>query len=197
MEPVNLKKYHIVLASQSPRRRHLLKELGLKFESVSLEMDEVYPGSLKREEIALYLAEAKARAYPGELMTGNTLLITADTIVWLDGENIGKPTGFDHAVELLTRLSGRKHEVITGVCLKTIRETRSFYSCSEVCFRDLSQEEIRYYVAHFKPYDKAGAYGVQEWIGYIGITRIDGSFYNVMGLPVQHLYEELKKLSPL
>ncbi len=194
MEPVNLKKYRIILASGSPRRRHLLKDLGILFESVGLEIDEVYPPELRREEIALYLAEAKARAYPSAQMNGHTLVITADTIVWIDEMNIGKPRSYQEAVEMLSRLSGRKHEVITGVCLRTPQEMRSFFSCSEVWFKTLSEEEIGYYVEHFKPYDKAGAYGVQEWIGYIGITRIDGSFFNVMGLPVQQLYEELKKM---
>jgi septum formation protein len=190
----HLKKYHIVLASRSPRRRHLLKELHVPFEAVELEMDESFPAGLKREEIALYLATAKANAFPGAGMRNDTLLITADTIVWLEDRTIGKPADRDEAIRLLKLLSGKKHEVITGICLRTNTFTRSFYCQTHVWFRELTDEEIIYYVDHYHPMDKAGAYGAQEWIGYIGIERIEGSYFNVMGLPVHQLYEELTKI---
>ncbi|MBP6978246.1 MAG: Maf family nucleotide pyrophosphatase [Bacteroidales bacterium] len=190
----NLHQYHIILASRSPRRRHLLKELGVSFETVELETDESFPENLKREEIALYLAAAKARAFPASQLKSDTLLITADTIVCLDRHTIGKPVDRQDAIRLLKRLSGKKHEVITAVCLRTSSGTRSFFCETDVYFRDLSEEEITWYVDHFLPLDKAGAYGAQEWIGYIGITRINGSYFNVMGLPVHQLYEELKKI---
>jgi septum formation protein len=190
----NLSDYHIILASQSPRRRHLLKELGVSFEAISLEVDEAYPGHLQREAIALYLAEEKARAFPASALTGKTLLITADTIVWLNEQTIGKPGNRDEAIGQLKILSGKKHEVITAVCLRTNSQMRSFYCCTDVYFNDLNEDEIVYYVDTYHPMDKAGAYGIQEWIGYIGITRIDGSFFNVMGLPLQQLYDELKRI---
>ncbi|HNS18457.1 MAG TPA: Maf family nucleotide pyrophosphatase [Bacteroidales bacterium] len=190
----NLKKYHIILASRSPRRRHLLKELGISFEPADLETDESYPDDLQREEIALHLATSKASAFPASDLKENTLLITADTIVCLDHHIIGKPADRNEAIRLLKRLSGKKHEVITGVCLRTSSFTRSFFCETDVYFRELSEEEITYYVDHYLPLDKAGAYGAQEWIGYVGITRINGSYFNVMGLPVHQLYEELKKI---
>lgn len=190
----NLNGYHIILASQSPRRRHLLRELGIPFEAISLEIDETYPNHLKREEIALYLAEEKAKAFPSSAFNNRTLLITADTIVWLDGHTIGKPANREEAIDQLKVLSGRKHEVITAVCLRTQATFHSFYCCTDVYFNELTDNEIVYYVDTFHPMDKAGAYGIQEWIGYIGIRRIDGSYFNVMGLPVQRLYEELKRI---
>ncbi len=190
----NLKKYHVILASRSPRRRHLLKELGVSFDSMDLETDESYPGNLEREQIAIYLATAKANAFPVSDLKDNTLLITADTIVCLDNHTIGKPADRREAISLLKKLSGKKHEVITGVCLRTSSFMRSFFCRTDVYFKELSDNEITWYVDHFLPLDKAGAYGAQEWIGYIAITHINGSYFNVMGLPVHQLYEELKKI---
>jgi septum formation protein len=189
-----LNAYDIILAPKSPRRQHLLTEIGLKFRIINhLEMDEVYPAVLLGEEIPIYLARAKATLYES-IIDHNTLLITADTIVWLENEVIGKPTGFEDAVEMLRRLSGNMHEVFTGVCIRTATVEKVFHASSRVFFRKLSEEEIRYYVNACKPFDKAGAYGVQEWIGYVGVERIEGSYFNVMGLPVQRLYCELLKL---
>ncbi len=190
----HLKKYRIILASRSPRRRRLLQELNIPFEAVNLEVVESYPAGLQREEIALYLATAKANAFPEERWNNETLLITADTIVWLEDRTIGKPADREEAIRMLRSLSGKKHEVITGICLRTRSFTRSFFCQTDVWFRELSNEEITYYVDRYHPMDKAGAYGAQEWIGYIGIERIEGSYFNVMGLPVHQLYEELKKI---
>jgi septum formation protein len=186
--------FDIVLASKSPRRQHLLAELGLKFRVIDhIDMEEVYPASLRAEEIPLYLAKAKA-ACCERYLDPNTVLITADTIVWLQNEVIEKPFDHEDAVNMLGKLSGRMHEVFTGVCIKTAAGESSFYAASRVWFRQLSEEEIRYYVEKFNPLDKAGAYGVQEWIGYVGVEKIEGSYFNVMGLPVQQLYNELLKL---
>jgi septum formation protein len=189
-----LNSFDIILASRSPRRQHLLAELGLVFRVVNhVEMEEVYPSILQAEEIPVYLARVKA-ARCDSLMEQNTILITADTIVWLDNEVIGKPGSPEEAVNMLLRLSGRMHEVFTGVCIRTVMHETVFHASSKVFFRPLSEEEIAYYVNNFSPLDKAGAYGVQEWIGYVGVERIEGSYYNVMGLPVQRLYSELLKL---
>ncbi len=189
-----LNSYDIVLASKSPRRQHLLAELGLQFRVIDhIEMEEVYPASLRGEEIPLYLAKAKA-ACCERFMDPNTILITADTIVWLENDVIEKPFDHEDAINMLGKLSGRMHEVFTGVCIKTMAGESSFSASSRVYFRQLSEEEIRYYVEKFNPLDKAGAYGVQEWIGYVGVERIEGSYFNVMGLPVQQLYNELLKL---
>ncbi len=186
----NLKNYRITLVSQSPRRRNLLKELGFEFEVTSVDIPEEYEKEMKPEEVALYLAELKANAF--SFQSENTLIITADTIVSLKGEILGKPKNTSDANRILKYLSGNIHDVITGVCIKTREKHTSFYSKTHVHFKELDDEEIRFYVDQYKPYDKAGSYGIQEWIGYIGIDRIEGSFYNVMGLPVQRLYEELK-----
>lgn len=189
-----LNSHDIILASKSPRRQHLLSELGVVFRVVNhVDMDEVYPAVLMAAEIPVFLACAKADCYT-TLIGRNTLLIAADTIVWLDGQVIGKPEGRDEAVAMLTRLSGRMHEVFTGVCLRSDSAERVFHSTSRVFFRTLTEEEIIYYVDTYRPFDKAGAYGVQEWIGYIGVERIEGSYFNVMGLPVQQLYHELIKM---
>ncbi len=189
-----LNAYDIILASKSPRRQHLLTEIGLKFRTINhSEFEEVYPAVLHGEEIPVYLAQAKAAFYES-LLDHNTLLITADTIVWLENEVIGKPAGFEDAVEMLMKLSGNMHEVFTGVCLKTATQEKVFHASSKVFFRKISEEEIRYYVEAYIPFDKAGAYGVQEWIGYVGVESIEGSYFNVMGLPVQRLYCELLKL---
>jgi septum formation protein len=186
-----LNKFRFILGSKSPRRQHLLRELGLKFHVLTRNIDESYPDNLKREEIALYLCEHKSMAFDDVLTDDHTIVITADTIVWVDNMNIGKPVDTKDAERILTRLSGKKHEVVTGVCLRSKNKSHSFHVCSEVYFHHLRPEEVDFYVKHFKPYDKAGAYGIQEWIGYIGIEKINGSFYNVMGLPVQRLYNEL------
>lgn len=189
-----LNAFDIILASKSPRRQQLLSGIGINFRTVNhLEMEEVYPAVLRGEEIPVYLAQAKAAFYQS-LIERNTLLITADTIVWLENEVIGKPFGEEDAIEMLMKLSGNMHEVFTGVCIKTATQERVFHAVSKVFFRKLSEDEIRYYVNGYKPFDKAGAYGVQEWIGYVGVERIEGSYFNVMGLPVQKLYCELLKL---
>jgi septum formation protein len=185
-------KYRLVLASNSPRRKELLSGLDIEYEVKTLpDIDESYPDTLHREEIPLYLARHKAEAYK-DLMQDDTLLITADTVVWLDGKIYGKPTDEEDAKRILHELSGRMHEVITGVCLTAKDRQITFDSVSKVKFAALDDAEIDYYVERYKPGDKAGAYGVQEWIGYIGVEWIEGSFYNVMGLPVRRLYQELK-----
>ena len=182
----------IILASNSPRRRELLSGLGLDYEVHTMPgLDESYPDGLPMEEIPQYISRKKAAAYTLEK---DELLITADTIVWLDGEVLGKPADEEEARQMLSKLSGRTHQVVTGVTLTTTAIQHSFACVSQVTFAQLSDEEIDYYVTHYRPLDKAGAYGIQEWIGYIGVTSIEGSYFNVMGLPVQRLYTELKKL---
>lgn len=188
----NLKGYNLILASGSPRRNELMKGLGLKFSVMSLkDVDESYPESLRKEDIALFIATKKAEAYR-ERMKSDDIIITADTIVCKDGEVLGKPSSRDDAVRMLRMLSGGSHWVYTGVCITSCLTRRSFTSATEVVFSELSDEEIYWYVDNCKPKDKAGAYGVQEWIGYIGVEKISGSYYNVMGLPVQQLYRELR-----
>ncbi len=187
-----LKKYHFILASKSPRRQYLLKELGLDFEVYTKEVDESFPDNLKAEEIPLYLSQKKADAFDIEL-TDNTIVITADTVVWIDGQVLNKPENFNDAVRMLKLLSGKMHEVYTGVCLRSKNKTKSFYALTKVFFKTLSQQEIEYYINNYHPYDKAGAYGAQEFMGYIGVEKIEGSYFNVMGLPVRELYEELLK----
>lgn len=189
----NLKKYKIILASKSPRRKQLLENLGIDFIVVSKNVKEVYPENMNPTETALFLSEIKAKAFHKSEINDNDLIIAADTIVSLNGEIMGKPTDHDNAKEILEKLSGREHEVITGVCLKSKDKFRSFTVKTKVHFKKLSDKEIDFYVDNYKPMDKAGAYGIQEWIGYIGIDKIEGSFYNVMGLPTQKLYEELLK----
>jgi len=188
----NIHQYKIILASQSPRRQNLLKELNINFEIQIKEVDEVYPSNLKKEEIPLFLAKLKAAAFENTL-NKNDLIITADTIVWVNEEVLGKPSDYNDAFAMLKKLSGNKHTVYTGVCLKTQQKTKTFWASTEVFFRSLLDEEINYYLKTYKPYDKAGSYGIQEWIGYIGIERINGSYFNVMGLPIQKLYDELKQ----
>jgi len=185
--------YHIILASNSPRRRELLSGLGLDYEVRTLPgIDESYPDTLQGEEIPVYISSKKASAYL-DALKDNELLITADTIVWLDGRVLGKPADEDEARQMLRDLSGKTHQVITGVTLATTTFQKSFASVSQVTFASLTEEEISYYVSHYHPMDKAGSYGVQEWIGFIGVERIEGSYFNVMGLPVQRLYRELKE----
>ncbi len=184
----------IILASKSPRRRHLLSELGIRFRVIDdIDMEEIYPASLRGGEIPLYLARAKASCCDS-MLANDSVLITADTIVWLDNQVIEKPFDNEDAVNMLRKLSGHMHEVFTGVCIKTYISETTFCANSKVYFRNLEEEEIRYYVEKFKPLDKAGAYGVQEWIGYVGVEKIEGSYFNVMGLPVQQLYQELIKI---
>lgn len=190
----NLKKYHVILASNSPRRKELLGGLGVDYEVKTLQgIDESYPDTLQGEEIPIYISREKAQAYL-EIMKDNDLIITADTIVWLEGKVLGKPADEAEAVQMLRALSGKKHQVITGVTLTTMAFQRSFAVTSDVEFAILTDEEITYYVANYPPLDKAGAYGVQEWIGFIGVRNLVGSYFNVMGLPIQRLYQELKQL---
>jgi septum formation protein len=190
----NLDKYQIILASNSPRRKELMSGLGVDYVVRTLpDVDESYPADLAGAAIPEYISRKKADAYRSIMQPGE-LLITADTIVWLDGKVLGKPEGREGAVEMLRSLSGKSHQVFTGVCLTTTEWQKSFTAASDVEFDVLSEEEIRYYVDKYQPMDKAGAYGVQEWIGYIGVKSISGSFYNIMGLPIQKLYGELKKL---
>jgi septum formation protein len=186
-----LPNYNYILASKSPRRQDLLHSLGIKFQVFTNDVDESYPDNLTKEEIPVFLAELKAKHFVNHLKE-NDLLITADTIVWLNGEVIGKPENKEEAVKTLQKLSANEHQVISGVCLSSVHKQKSFYSISNVRFKKLSLPEIEFYVAEFNPLDKAGAYGIQEWIGYIGITHIEGSFYNVMGLPVQQLYTQIQ-----
>ena len=169
----------------------MLKEIGLEFEVQVKSTDEFYPPHLQREEIALHVSRKKAEAFSFDELPENALLITADTIVWLNGECIGKPEDEEDAIQMIAKLSGNVHTVYTGVCLRTSDKFHSFYVSTDVHFRKLGMDEIRHYVEKYKPLDKAGAYGIQEWIGYVGVERIEGSYFNVMGLPVQRLYCEL------
>lgn len=183
--------YKLILASASPRRHQLMCDAGFKFEVKLKHTEEKWPEGLETDKVPEFLACLKASAFEGELLEGE-LLITADTVVCLDAKILGKPKSREDAIDMLHQLSGRKHTVISGVCLTSLERHKSFSAYTDVYFKSLSDEEINCYVDTYKPYDKAGAYGIQEWIGYIGIKRIEGSFYNVMGLPVQQLYEALK-----
>lgn len=183
----------LILASHSPRRKELLAGCGLQFTLAdNYEVDERYPDDLPVDEVAAYLSRLKSESFPRELSDGE-VLITADTVVLLQDRILGKPSGREGAIGMLRDLSGRNHRVITGVTLRRRDGIETFDSRTEVWFKPLTEEEIRYYVDTFQPYDKAGAYGIQEWIGYVGIERIEGSFYNVMGLPVQKLIARLEK----
>ena len=184
----------IVLASNSPRRKELLAGLGLPFEvRVLQDIDESYPDVLPVTEVALYIAGKKADAYRRTL-ADDELVITADTVVIVDDEILGKPTDEDDAARMLRAISGRTHQVTTGVCLISRETERRFAVTTDVTFKVLTDEEIYYYITRYRPFDKAGAYGIQEWIGYIGVTGLRGSYYNVMGLPVQRIYEALKEM---
>ena len=188
----NLSKYKVVLASNSPRRKELLAGLGISYEVRTLaDVDESYPFGLEGIDIPMFIARTKAGAYR-KIMQNDELVITADTIVWLDGEVMGKPRNVDDACRMLRALSGKTHQVITGVCLTTIGHQKAFSVLTDVTFSELSDEEIEYYVKKYAPMDKAGSYGIQEWIGFVGVKSISGSYFNVMGLPVQRLYQELK-----
>jgi septum formation protein len=183
--------YRVILCSASPRRQELLKTIVSDFEIRTLDVDESFPEHLEEERIALYLALEKAKAFAPQLRRGE-LMITADTIVWLDGQALNKPADRDDAIRMLRMLSGREHRVYTGVCLFTTEKKKLFFGMTRVFFKKLSDEEIEYYVDHYPPYDKAGAYGAQDFIGRVGVEKIEGSFYTVMGLPMKELYEELK-----
>lgn len=190
----NLKEYKIILASNSPRRKELLGGLGVTYEVKTLpNIDESYPEGLDAEEIPLHIARNKADAYRS-MMQPNELIVTADTIVWLDGMVLGKPKDETDACRMLRCLSGKTHQVVTGVCLTTVEKQRCFATVTDVTFAELTEEEINHYVSRYRPLDKAGAYGIQEWIGYIGVQNISGSYFNVVGLPIQRLYTELKKM---
>ena len=191
----NLKDYKVILASNSPRRRELLSGLGIDYEVKILSgIDETYPDTLTGEEIPVYIACEKANAYRPTIEK-DELIITADTIVYTDGEVLGKPKDAQDARRMLHLLSGRSHQVITGVCITTSEQQRSFACVTEVTFDQLTDEEIDFYIDRYQPMDKAGAYGIQEWIGFVGVSGLQGSYFNVMGLPVQRLYQELKKLN--
>ena len=189
-----LKNHRLILASASPRRRELLADCDLDFVlAEKFECEECYPADLAAEKVAEYLSQLKSKAYPHALSKGD-ILLTADTVVILGDKILGKPHSEEEAIEMISTLSGAKHKVVTGVTLRTTKRTISFSAESLVTFRALDAEEVAYYVKRYRPMDKAGAYGIQEWIGYIGIEGIEGSFYNVMGLPTQRLYQTLKEL---
>ena len=188
-----LKNYKLILASGSPRRQQFFKDLDLDFEIRLKEIEEIYPPELKREAITNYLAVLKSNAFEGTL-ADNELLITSDTIVWHNGKALGKPKDKEDAFAILTSLSNSTHEVITSVCFKSISKTDVIFEVTTVTFNVLSKEAITYYIEKYKPFDKAGAYGIQEWIGFIGVAKIEGSYPNVMGLPVDKVYEYLNKL---
>ena len=189
-----LKSYRLLLASQSPRRRELLSGCGIPYElAPKYDCEEIYPAELDAEEVPLYLSQLKSRAFP-EALGERDILLTADTVVVLDGEVLGKPRDREDALRMLRRLAGRNHTVVSGVTLRSPHLMRTFEARTSVWFRDLTDEEIACYVDTCRPFDKAGSYGIQEWIGYAAIERIEGSFYNVMGLPVQKVYTELNKV---
>jgi septum formation protein len=190
MIPDNIKGYKILLASQSPRRRELLKELGLKFEVCSADIDESYPDDMPHDVVPVYLAEKKADFYKNKI-EDKQIIITSDTIVSVEEMILGKPSDYHEAYEMLKSLSGKWHKVATGVCIFSKTKKVTFNSITNVRFKVLTHEEIDFYITNFKPFDKAGAYGIQEWIGYIAVEEIEGSYFNVIGLPVQRLYEEL------
>ena len=200
---------NIILGSQSPRRRELMTGLDIPFTCVTIDADESYPHELQAGDIPLYISRAKARAYASELRE-NDLLITSDTIVWLNGERLGKPQNEADAKAMLARLSGQTHEVYTAVCFTWLDTSPyspspqeegqrvsscSFVDCTKVTFKTLSEQEIDYYVSKYRPLDKAGAYGVQEWIGYVGVTKMEGSYFNVMGFPISRVYDTLRELA--
>ena len=188
----NLNKYEIVLASNSPRRKELLQRMGVNFKVRTLfGIDESYPDSLRGEDIVCYISRNKAKAYQSSIAP-NDLLITADTIVYVDGEVMGKPKNAEQAKEMLHKLSGKTHQVITGVTIVTAKRTENFGVTSQVKFTNITDEEINFYVDNYLPFDKAGAYGIQEWIGIVAVEEIKGSYFNVVGLPVQRLYQKLK-----
>lgn len=190
---IDLKGKQLVLASASPRRKWLMEELGVDFTVHPKHVEEVYPSDLKREEIPLYLSKLKAAAFTEGELEGNVIL-TADTIVWLNDRELQKPADLEDAKRMIRLLSGTSHEVYTALTIRTSEKTISDFDRTEVYFRDLTEEEIDYYVNKYQPLDKAGAYGIQEWIGYIGIEKIEGCYFNVMGLPLRKVYKVLGSL---
>ncbi|WP_430812809.1 MULTISPECIES: Maf-like protein [unclassified Carboxylicivirga] len=185
--------YKIILASQSPRRKELLSQLNIPFDIlIKEEVEEIFPSGMPADEVPLFLAREKAKPYHDDCKKDNLLVITADTVVYCDGKILGKPADKAEAVRMLQGLSGKAHEVITGVALTTGQRQAGFTARTKVFFKSLTADEIHYYIDHYQPFDKAGAYGIQEWIGMVGIERIEGSYFNVVGLPVQRLYTELK-----
>lgn len=188
-----LQKYKLILASGSPRRQQFFKDLDLDFEIRVKEIEEIFSPELKAEEITNYLAELKSSAFEGEL-NPNEILVTSDTIVWHNGKALGKPVDKQDAFEILKSLSNATHEVITSVCFKTVTETTLIHEVTKVTFSELSDEAILYYIENFKPFDKAGAYGIQEWIGFVGVSKIEGSYANVMGMPTDKVFEYLNNL---
>ena len=188
----NLKKYNIVLASKSPRRQELLKGIGIDFSIITKDVDESYSSNMSVYDVAPYLSIKKAKAFEETELPDNYMVITADTVVIVNDKILGKPKDADEAREMLTMISGKKHSVITGVTVRTNDKIKTFSVVSKVSFEHLDRDEVEYYVDTFKPYDKAGAYGIQEWIGYIGVNYVEGSYFNVMGLPTQKLYKMLK-----
>lgn len=187
-----LSKYNIILASGSPRRQQFLKDLEIPFKIKLKEVEEIYPNHLKGTEITDYLADLKSK--PFKNLKENDLLITSDTIVWLENEALGKPKDEKDAFNMLRKLSGKQHQVMTSFSIKNLRFQIISNDTTEVIFKELTDDEIYHYIKTYKPFDKAGAYGIQEWIGFIAIERLEGSYFNVMGLPVQKLYKELMKL---
>lgn len=185
-----LNKINIILASGSPRRQQFFKEMDLHYSIRLKEIEEIYPEHLKAEEITNFLAKLKANAFEKELQE-HDVLITSDTIVWLNGKALGKPKDYDDAFQMLQQLANQTHEVITSVCLKSINNTEVFHCVTKVTFANLTDEAIRYYLDNYKPFDKAGSYGIQDWIGLIGISKIEGSYTNVVGLPTEMLFQKL------
>ena len=191
---MSFKDYHIILASNSPRRKELLRGLDIAFDvRVQPDIAETYPESAAPADVAGYISREKANAYK-DTITEHELIITADTVVIVGNEILGKPANNDEAKEKLRKISGRKHQVVTGVCLTTTEKQHCFSVSTDVTFKNLTEKEIEYYVETYSPLDKAGAYGIQEWIGYVGVTALEGSYFNVMGLPVQRIWEELNNL---
>ena len=188
-----LRNYSLILASGSPRRQQFFKDLDLDFEIRLKEIEEIYPPELKAEEITNYLAELKAKAFEGKLKV-NEILITSDTIVWHNNKALGKPKDDQDAFAILKSLSNATHEVITSVCFKTSSDTKLLHEVTKVTFNKLSEDAIRYYIENYKPFDKAGAYGIQEWIGFVGVSKIEGSYANVMGMPTDKVYNYLINL---
>ena len=188
----NLKSYNIILASKSPRRQELLKGIGVPFSIITKDFDESFSANISPYDVAPYLSVKKAKAFEENELPENYMVITADTVVVVDDEILGKPNDAEEARQMLRLISGKRHSVITGVSIRTKDKIKTFSAMSKVSFDTLGEEEIDYYVNNFKPFDKAGAYGIQEWIGYIGVSSVEGSYFNVMGLPTQKLYKMLK-----
>ncbi len=186
----NLENYKVILASGSPRRQQFLKEMGINFEIKLKDIEEVYPNDLKAQAITNYLAELKANAFDGEILD-NEILITSDTIVWLNNEALGKPKDYDDAFNMLKKMMNKTHQVITSVCVKTIKKTTTFHEITHVTFSNLIDDDLHFYLENYKPFDKAGSYGIQDWIGLAVISKIEGSYTNVVGLPTEKLYHFL------